>query len=258
MTDDRSAIGSHAEADGELTGFARTLDLLEDRSGRPASHAEAFVTHLVPRLWATYLAGASLLRQGFHDQAVMLYRRQLEDSLRLHWLHEHRDEADALVVNFKRWGEQQVLDRIVRTLSRLPAGHDRRPYAEATRDQRQTRIDDLDALIEEHHLDPETKFPGVETMAYRLGRSPDIIPYASASEVSHSAASAASESYREPAREGFTIALYGGNEMERRSYARALINASGFGLYHALDFIREADLAAAIAADAGERVDRLR
>ena len=64
---------------------------------------------ILPRLRGTFRAISSLLKGGFLDEAVMLTRRQNEDSLRLHYMHAHPEQSDGLVLDFVRWREELVL-----------------------------------------------------------------------------------------------------------------------------------------------------
>ena len=58
----------------------------------------------------------NLLQAGHHDEMVVLFRRQLEDSMRLHYLAANRDRADELILGHQRMRElmaQRQLDRAI-------------------------------------------------------------------------------------------------------------------------------------------------
>lgn len=106
----------------------------------------------------------------------------------------HRDRADQLILGHQRLRELKVQRQLDRAIS-----HPNTPQsmiAELKRmvALRRGRIKDVDAQAQQLGLAIE-QFPGFEVMAAELGRLVDVVPYASASEVSHSVVSAATDGY---------------------------------------------------------------
>lgn len=105
------------------------------------------------------------------------------------------------------------------------------------------------------------EFPEFEYMAAELGRARDIIPYASASEVSHSAVSAATTGYESSSSEGGEatrlIGLTSENPLDRVGYSRAAINSTGMALVHGLMILGMSEEASYVFKCAAPRVEKL-
>lgn len=93
---------------GSLDTFAKALDTsIEDVSF--AGPAQEYAALILTRLKATFEVITLLLKNGYLDEAVVLTRRQTEDSLRLHYMYVHQDLSDGLALDLVRWREELVL-----------------------------------------------------------------------------------------------------------------------------------------------------
>ena len=79
-----------------LDEFSAALDEQNEEFdvGSPAQEDAGVI---FTRLKATFKAIALLIENGYLDEAVMLIRRQTEDSLRLHYMYAHRDLAKSFL-----------------------------------------------------------------------------------------------------------------------------------------------------------------
>lgn len=199
------------------------------------SPAQEYAGVIFTRLKASFKAIALLIENGYLDEAVMLIRRQTEDSLRLHYMYEHRDIADGLAMDFLRWREELVLkpmDRIINNDSLSNALRDQVKPMAAKRRQRITNLRKAasEAGIELH------RFPTLEEIASELDRHADMVAYASEAEVSHSALSAVTTAYTIQEAPGATIFVDETSERptEVAAFTRSAINSSGIALIFAL------------------------
>lgn len=248
------------EAAEDLVGFETELDNLAVGPFQAEGITANFVVTLLQRLRSTYSAMSQLLRAGHHDEMVLLLRRQLEDSMRLHYLLVHRDRSDALILGHQRMRESQVrktLDRAVNDPTSASALPDLKKMVALRRD----RIKQLDDQASELELEPE-QFPKFEEMAVELGRAVDIVPYASASEVAHSAVSAATDGYvtarQDEQKSVRLVGLRSENPSDRLGYARAAINATGMALAHGLLLLDMQLESSTVARNASARVEALK
>lgn len=98
-----------AEFEAELNGLGSGPFVVEGVTGN-------YVAKLLARIRATYTAMSDLVQAGHHDQMVVLFRRQLEDSMRLHYLAAHTEQSDALILGHQRMRDLKVrrrLDRVI-------------------------------------------------------------------------------------------------------------------------------------------------
>ena len=126
---------------------------------------------------------------------------------------------------------------------------------------RRERIKQLDGRMPELKLEPE-QFPEFNLMAVELGRAVDIVPYASASEVTHSAISAATDGYVTARQNGEQtvrlIGLQAENPSDRLGYVKAVINATGMALAHGLLLLDMQQESSTVAKIASARVEALK
>lgn len=250
------------EAAEHLEEFEAELAALDDGPIRAEGVTGNFVATVLLRIRASYLAMSQLLQAGHHDEMVVLFRRQLEDSMRLHYLAANRDRADKLILGHMRLRELKVQRQLDRAINH--ANTPRSMIAELKKmvALRRERIKDIDAQAQQLGLEIE-QFPGFEVMAAELGRSVDVVPYASASEVSHSVVSAATDGYT-TSRSGSDgvmirlVALHSESPSDRLGYARAAINSTSMALFHGLLLLDLEREAAYVGACAAPRIEALK
>jgi hypothetical protein len=249
------------EAAEHLAEFESELAALDDGPFRVQGVTGNFVATVLPRIRATYVAMSQLLQAGHHDEMVVLFRRQLEDSMRLHYLAAHRDHADGLILGYQRIREMKVQRQLDRAINHSITPKSMIPELKRMVALRRDRIKHIDAQARQLGMEVE-EFPGFEAMAAELGRSIDVIPYASAAEVSHSAVSAATDGYTtsEAGKDGAVrfVALRSENPSDRLGYARAAINSTSMALFHGLLLLNLRQEASYVRACAGPRIEALK
>lgn len=248
------------EANRQLLAFEETLRELDRGPITAEGIVGTYAATLIPRLRSTYSAMSILLGVGYHDEAVLLLRRQLEDSMRLHYLVSHRERADRLVLGHQRGREQKVLKQLDRAIGKTSVNDLERAALKRMASIRRRRIKNLDDMAYSLGVVPES-LPSFHIMALELGRSKDLVPYASASEVTHSALSGATDGYVAASENGSRpvqlVGLTSENPHDRLGYARAAINTTGMALLHGLLLLEMDAEARSIGRDAATRVENL-
>jgi hypothetical protein len=217
-----------------LVEFSAALDAQDDDFA-VESPAQEYAGVIFTRLKATFQAIALLLENGYLDEAVMLIRRQTEDSLRLHYMYAHRDIADGLALDFMRWREELVLKPMDRIINNDSLSKELRDQVKPMAAARRRRIEDLRDSASEAGVELH-RFPTLEEIASELNRHADMIAYASEAEVSHSALSAVTTAYTAQETPGSTIFV---DERSKRptevaAFTRSAINSTGIAVMFAL------------------------
>lgn len=248
------------KAAAHLAQFETELDGLDPGPFVVEGVTAKYVATLLPRIRATFTAMSQLLQAGHHDEMVVLFRRQLEDSMRLHYLAKHTEQSDALILGHQRMRDMKVRRQLDRAMNNPETPGSMRPELKKMVARRRDRIEEINSMVSRLGIEPQV-FPEFEDMAAKLGRAMDIIPYASASEVSHSAVSAATNGYESSSSEdGEVIRLIGltsENPSDRLGYARAAINSTGMALVHGFLILDMSEEASYVLKCAAPRVEVL-
>ncbi|MGH8946274.1 MAG: DUF5677 domain-containing protein [Acidimicrobiia bacterium] len=248
------------EAHHHLVAFEMKSSTLDSVSLSVEGVVASYVATLVQRVRSTYVAMKQLLLAGHHDEMVLLLRRQLEDSMRLHYLTAHGDEGAALVLGHQRERELKVLKQLDRVINNASISEPARTELKRMAQLRRGRISEIDDTASKLGLELEG-FPEFHIMAAELGRDRDLMPYASASEVSHSAVSAATDGYvTKEGQENHAVQVIGltsQNPLDRLGYARAAINTTGLAVMHGLIILGLDSDGLSIGRDAATRVESL-
>lgn len=217
-----------ASLNGYLDEFDAALGSLDGISVTLEGVVQSYVAVAVQRLRSGYQSIRILLDAGRHEEAVVLFRRQHEESMRLHYLSEHPERADSLVLGHLRAREARVQSRIDWVINHTDDDEKRQMLVRLSGGRR-SRVQELDNDAAARRTSTED-FPRFEEMAVALQREVDVVPYASASEVLHSVVSAATEAYLSDQDEVRLIGLTSGNVADRVEYARAAVNSTGIGV----------------------------
>lgn len=244
----------------ELDQFEQTLSTATEGRFDVQGVTQRFAVTLMQRVQSTFSAMSLLLKEGHHDETVVLMRRQLEDSMRLHYLAENAADSDALVLGHLRAREKRVARSLDKAINHDQTNEVTREKLKAMASKRHERIRDLDSQISELGVDARP-FPDFDEMAASLGRAIDIVPYASASEVSHSGVSAATDGYVTVAQTEngtrISVGLRSEGAGDRLAYARTAINTTSLAMVHGSLLIGRPEIAGALAGVVPEQLNRL-
>ena len=174
-----------------MTDELAKVDIDTTASEGPAA---GYVDVMIPRLRSTFEVIAHLLVDGRIDEAVVLLRRQVEDGMRFHYLAENPDRADALVTGFTLGREKKVLSRMDKLLSDSTISDAAKAAIKDARKPRAKQVQLHLKLIKQQEIESEA-MPDFDELARKLDRVRDIVVYASASEVAHSAQSGITPAY---------------------------------------------------------------
>jgi len=201
-----------------------------------SSISTEYAFQMVTRLHSSFISISLLLEQGFDDEALMIVRRLLEDGLRLQYLAKNADRADALVAGI-------LLDRDKRVMRRMQSLLEDEDVPEKAKAAIRTALPPRQAAVQKHYdwnsshgVEPET-MPGIDALAKDLNRAQDLVVYASTSDVSHSAISAITASYRIKNDEGIAITLTSNDFYGTLIYTKSAITSVTIGVASALQFI---------------------
>lgn len=232
---------------GSLDAFAKALDTsIEDVSF--AGPAQEYAALILTRLKATFEAIALLLKNGHLDEAVVLTRRQTEDSLRLHYMYVHRDLSDGLALDLVRWREELVLKPMDRIINDETLSIGLRNRVKPMAISRRKRIAEHRRRATESGVELQ-RFPELHEIASDLDRHADMIVYASAAEVSHSALSAVTAAYMTQDSPGraVTVDETSDRPAELAAFARSAINSTGIAVIFAMKILGRDQAASRIA-----------
>lgn len=128
-----------AEFEAELNGLGSGPFVVEGVTGN-------YVAKLLARIRATYTAMSDLVEAGHHDQMVVLFRRQLEDSMRLHYLAAHTEQSDALILGHQRMRDLKVRRRLDRVINNPETPSSMLPDLKMMVAKRRARIEEIDSV----------------------------------------------------------------------------------------------------------------
>ena len=156
-----------------LQCWPNPLRLKEDRPGL------RFMQLLTIRSTSTFQSVVLLLDNGRHDEAAVLFRRLLEDSLRANYVAKYPKRADGLALKH----EMTALNKTIYQLQKLVTkGYNQ---LEPMLTQRRTARAELDRLAS-RLIVKLRDFPQPEQIADQLGRAGDPLQYGAASHPAHS------------------------------------------------------------------------
>lgn len=224
---------SAAEIETVVKEFIETLAQLEHAGASVSNPVEVFAGIMTVRLPSNLQAISILLSTGHLDEAVVLIRRQVEDSLRLHYIWNHKNKADQLVAWFVRDRDNKVRKVLDRLINREDVSDDDKVQLRKALARRKRRVDEHDTHIAELGMERE-QFPRIEDMAVELGRARDLVAYSSMSDVAHSAVSGSTDLYLARAGHQLAIRTTVFSPASSAIYARVAVTSTSLGVYFSL------------------------
>lgn len=203
------------------------LDGIEVDDADGEGPVQAYADIIVPRLRSTYKAMVLLLKEGHLEEAVVLLRRQLEDSVRLGWLSRQTENREGLILGFGLARSKKVLgamDRLIQDPDIPEAEREiiktaKKPRARVHQKQLQT--------VRSHGIEPGRVPMDFDVLAKESKRWRDIVVYASASEVAHSAISAITQGYSRENDDGKVVVSDTSHApSETATYARSAVGST--------------------------------
>jgi hypothetical protein len=228
-----------------LDSLSEALDPIGSHETPTEGVVQTFAAIMAVRLESTFNAISLLLKTGHLDEALVLIRRQVEDSIRLQYLWKHRNRAQELIVNFIRRRDNKVRRELDRLVNHPDVGPEDTMILRAALRRRKERVDRHDRYIVDNRVGSE-EFPSLGDMALELGRGRDLVPYSSASDAVHSAVSGSTDVYVRI--EGRTVGIHTTVVAPGSAaiYGRAAITSTVTGVYFSLLLLGSDDEAEAI------------